>query len=241
MVDDQLTLEWRHRTARASGALADAAGNSDRIVGGAVAEVHVVRIDEGVGVGDFTAERQGVTGMGGAVAAAAFGGLGRKTEIAHAIRRLRKLADDPAGRLEGLVHVPERTGRTETGELQLGGAVALGDVAGPVDPREEDRNAFLPRPLQRRKPMTDLLQRGTETGCKKLHVVAQIARGFQERLVGQDQRAGEIVLQADSTDLIGFLGAEAGASRDTVDLLAGVHGRSAMRAGSRASPPARKD
>ncbi|MNT92531.1 hypothetical protein D3C72_2338350 [compost metagenome] len=68
--------------------------------------------------------------------------------------------------------VPQGTGSAETGELQTRRAVPLGDVAGPVDAGEEDRHALQPRPLQRREPMTDLLQRGAEAGGEKLDVVA---------------------------------------------------------------------
>jgi len=46
--------------------------------------------------------------------------------------------------------------------LQLGGTVALRDVARAVDGGEEDRHALQPGPLQGRQPMSDLFQAGAE-------------------------------------------------------------------------------
>jgi len=100
--------------------------------------------------------------------------------------------------------------------------VPLGDVAGAVDAGKEDRHALQPRPLQRRKPMTDLLQRSAEPGGEKLDVVAQLARRLVEAAIGQDQRAGEIVVQADATDLDGLLGAEARLLQHLLNRVAGM-------------------
>ena len=54
------------------------------------------------------------------------------------------------------MHVPERAGATEPGELQPRGAVPLGDGAGLVDPHEEEGNALGARALQRRMPNCDV-------------------------------------------------------------------------------------
>ncbi|MCY1243319.1 hypothetical protein D9M72_563290 [compost metagenome] len=70
--------------------------------------------------------------------------------------------------------------------------------------------------------MADLLQRRAEAGGEQFDVVPQVAGGLREGLVGQDQRAGKIVLQADATDLIGLFGAEAGTTGHPIDLFAGM-------------------
>lgn len=65
MIHNQATLQWRYGAARAFRPFADTAGNADRVEGGAVAEVHVIGIDEGIGVGDLAAERQRIARLRG--------------------------------------------------------------------------------------------------------------------------------------------------------------------------------
>lgn len=96
MIHNQATLQWRYGPAGAFRALADATGNTDRVEGGAVAEIHVVGIDESIGVGDLAAERQRITRLRGAETTATLGDLGGETEVAHAVRRFGELPDDPA-------------------------------------------------------------------------------------------------------------------------------------------------
>src|SRR5262245_10675161 len=119
--------------------------------------------------------------------------MGGEAEVTHAVRGLGQLAQDASGTLERLVGVPERTGGAEPGELEFGGAVALGDVSGAVDAGEEDGDTLAPGALQRAEAMADLLDRGAETGGEKLEIVAQVLRRFQEGRIGQQQRPGEIV------------------------------------------------
>lgn len=72
MIHHQLPFQRRHGAAGAFDALADAAGNADGVEGAAVGEVEVVGIDEGAGIGDLAAERQGIARIGGAEAGGAF-------------------------------------------------------------------------------------------------------------------------------------------------------------------------
>ena len=111
-------LERRDGALVAVAPLADAAGDADRLVGGVVADVEVVGVDERAGVGDLAAEADGVAPDRGAEAAAGLGDVAGEAEVAHAVRGLGELAQEAARGLEGAVHVPERAGAAEAGELQ---------------------------------------------------------------------------------------------------------------------------
>ena len=58
--------------------------------------------------------------------------------------------------------------------------------------------------------MADLLQASAEAGGEQIEIVPHLARRIHELAVRQEQRAGEIIVQADATDLVGFGRAEAG-------------------------------
>lgn len=60
------------------------------------------------------------------------------TQIAHPIGHFRQLHEDPAGMTKGLVHIPQRAGAAETGELDARRTVTLGDVPGLVEKANSD-------------------------------------------------------------------------------------------------------
>jgi hypothetical protein len=137
-------------------------------------------------VGDLAAEADGVAADRRAEAAAGLRDVAGEAEVAHAVGRLGELAQEAARRLEGGVHVPERAGAAEAGELQAGGGMALGDGAGLVDADEEERHALGAVALQGREALGDLLDRGIEGEGQGLEIVAQRpARGR-----GSGRRAG---------------------------------------------------
>ena len=61
--------------------------------------------------------------------------------------------------------VPQGAGAAEAGELEAGGAVPLGDVAGHVDAGEIEGHAAPAGPLQGREPVADLFETDLEPGA----------------------------------------------------------------------------
>ena len=114
------------------------------------------------------------------------------------------------------MHVPARAGAAEAREVQPAGAVALGDVAGMIDPDHEERHALRTRLLQGGQPVADLLEAGLETLHQDLDVVAQRRRRPVERLIGHQDRAGEIVGQADTAEQRRRLAGEPGLGHQAV-------------------------
>ncbi len=118
------------------------------------------------------------------------------TEISNAVQRLGQLAHHAAGSFERLTSVPQRASCTVAGELQLHGAVALGEAASSIDAKKTG-TPFIRRPLQRRKAMRHLLKAGAEAHCEQVQVVPKFFCRSQEGTVWQHKRAGKIVLEAD--------------------------------------------
>ncbi len=107
------------------------------------------------------------------------------------------------------MHVPERARTAEARELQPRRRMALGDRTRLIDPHEEERDALGPRPLKRREPVTDLLDRGAEAQRKHLQIVAHLLRGGKERAIGHERRPGEVIGQPHLGDGARGLGLEA--------------------------------
>ncbi len=221
VIHRQPAFQRRHRALRAGVPFADPAGYANRLEGGAGVEVEIICIDEAVCIGNLAAERQRIAWLHRAEAPASLGDLGGETEVAHAIRSLCQLPDDPPRHFESLMHIPERAGGSEPGELKFRCAVTLGDVSGTIHPREEDRDALLPRSLQRAQPVTDLFQTGTELGGEKVQIVTEFTGASQKAFVGQEQGSGEIVLQPDTTDFHRFGCAKTGLAGDAVNGVGG--------------------
>jgi hypothetical protein len=148
---------------------------------------------------------------------ARFDDIARQADIAHAVRRLGKLAQNAAGCLERLMHVPQWAGAAEAGELQPGRGVAFGDCPRLIDPGEEEWDALGAGALQGREAVPGLLDRGAEAVGQRVEVVAQIARRRQRRLIGQDRRPGEVVRQPDAGDCPRLGAAETGEIEGCLD------------------------
>ena len=109
-------------------------------VGGAGA-VEGVGIDEVGGVIGLAAERHGIAARGaGEAARGLHQPLGHR-DIADAVGRFGELDEDAVGDRDRLMDDPQRAGAAEAGELEAGRRMALGDVAGHVDPAEEEGDA----------------------------------------------------------------------------------------------------
>lgn len=79
--------------------------------------------------------------------------------------------------------------------------MALGDVAGHVDPAEEEGQPLRARALERREPVAGLFEAHAETLAQPVDIVADVAGGVPERAIGHQQRAGGIVGEADAEQL----------------------------------------
>src|SRR5205807_1587673 len=100
-----------------------------------------------------------------------------------AVGQLDHLFKQPVRGVESRMHVPQRTGAAELRERKRAGGKSLGYITGIVDAQHEKRYAARIRPLQRRKPVTDLLETGIETLRQNVDVVAERLGGAMERLI----------------------------------------------------------
>src|SRR6056297_3425844 len=144
------------------GPLADAARYPDGLEGAGIGHIEIIRIDQLARVLDLAAERDGKAPHRRAETAPRLADIAGQADIAHPVRRLGQLPQEPPRRLEGAMHVPQRTGPAEPRELQAGGGMALGDRAGLIDPDKEERDPLGAGTLQRRQAVADLLDRGPE-------------------------------------------------------------------------------
>ena len=93
------------------------------------------------------------------------------------------------------------------------------------------------RALQRAQAVADLLETGGEAGLQAFDVVALGARGGEEIAVGQHQRTGEVVGQANAGQRARLVAAEQRAGNQPIDRAAlgeqGNHMRDAEGSGLR--------
>ena len=120
----------------------------------------------------------------------------RDGEIALAVGGLDQLGDDLAGGLEGGVQVPPRAGAAEAREGEILAGIALGDVAGRVDPQHEEGHAARARPAQGRQPVGDLLDVGAIFAAQPVDRVAILLGAGEEAAVGHHDRARGVIGEA---------------------------------------------
>ena len=145
----------------------------------------------------FASQHHGVAARRPLVAARWLYQTFRHGHVADAVGRFAKLDVDPVGHRYGLMDVPERTGAAKAGELQPGGAVPLGDVAGHVDPAEKEGDATQAGSLQRRQAVTGLFETDAEGAGEPVDIMPHRPRGFPESGIGHQQRAGGVIAKAD--------------------------------------------
>lgn len=100
----------------------------------------------------------------GPVAACLVRDRARDPKISSLIRHSRDLRQDASRIGEGFIDVPQRTGPADAGEMEIRRRQALRDVAGTVDPDEEERHAVCGRPPQGAEAMAN----GFEPNAKLL-------------------------------------------------------------------------
>lgn len=69
-------------------------------------------------------------------------------EIGAPVRHLGELREHPARLRERLIDIPQRARPADTREMEVGRRLTLGDIAGPIDPDEEERHAPSFGPLE---------------------------------------------------------------------------------------------
>ena len=104
---------------------------------------------------------------------------------------------DPSGGGERLVDVPQRAGAAGPREVEAGGRLPFGHVAGPVHPDEGERDAAQPRALEGAQAVAERLVADPEPVGEALDVVAGLLGCRVEDAVREDQGGGEVVGDAD--------------------------------------------
>src|SRR5206468_11973824 len=99
------------------------------------------------------------------------------------------------------------------------GRKALRHVAGVVDAEQEERNTARVRPLQRREPMTDLLEAGIEALSQQMDVVVERFGSGEERRIGHHYGGGKVVGEGDAEQAAGRVVERAGAADNGLQLL----------------------
>ncbi len=153
---------------------------------------------------EFAAEGDGEVGAGGVVAEAAAGHGAGDPEVAFAVRHLGDLGEDAAGGGERLVDRPQGAGAAEAGEVEVGGGLAFGDVAGPVHAQEGEGDAAPAGALEGAEAVADRFEADAEAGLEEFDVVVEFLGGRVEGGVRHEERAREVVGEADAGEGGGF-------------------------------------
>ena len=109
-----------------------------------------------------------------------------------------QLRQDAPGLGEGLVHIPQRARATGLGKVKVRGRLALADVARAIDADKEKRHPRRVRALQGREAVAHHLVAHAKALAQQLNVVAQAFGRLQKPPIGQDQRPGHVVGQANA-------------------------------------------
>ncbi len=198
LVDAERVLQRGEGALLAVEVLAQAAGDADGYDGALVVEVDALGVDELARVLDLAAHADGLHGVRYVVAAAVAAHGAGDAEVHGAVRHARELGADHARRHERGVHVPPGACAAEAREADARAAEALGDVAGDVDAQEVEGHALGAGAAEGGEPVADLLEARAEAVREQLDVVALGARRLDERLVGHEQRRGEVVGERDA-------------------------------------------
>jgi hypothetical protein len=179
-------------------ALAHLAAHANRRRDGWIIQIHSPRVHRPLRVADVAAQRNRKRLARCTVAALSHGHGASDPQIRAAVRHAGQLRQNLARLRERLVHVPQRARATDLGEVEMGGRLAFGNVAGAVHANEKEGHAWRAGPLQRAQAVADGLESHTEAARQQIDVVAQILRGLQERLVREQKRTGEVIGQANA-------------------------------------------
>src|SRR5690606_15841519 len=141
---------------------------------------------------DVAPDADGVVPFGLAVAEAWLGHRAGDGEIAAAVRHLRYLRTQGAGREKGRMQRPARAGVAIARNMQARGAEALRDIAGKIAANEMERDTAFPGLHQSREAMADLLEAGIELLLQQLYIISVILCRTVELIIGEQHGAREI-------------------------------------------------
>src|ERR1700743_3658033 len=137
LVEDQRARDRRLGALAAVFALAEPAVDADRRAFG-IFEIHAGGIDQPGGMTDFATQPDRETWLRLRMRRHRPAQHLRNTEISRAVGQFDHLPEQTAPRIEGRMHVPQRTGTAEFGERKSARGETLGDVAGIVDAQQKE-------------------------------------------------------------------------------------------------------
>ena len=196
-----MTVEFHfmpHRRVRPLGAIhpfTHRAADADRFMRTPARSVEFIGIGKVAGMVDFTAKRDGkfrrrLTGRGPGTRHRS-----RDGEEFLPVRQFGRLEQHSVRSPKGLVNIPPRTGAAILGELHATGGKPLGDIAGIIDPNEEERDAAGIWGVQAGQAVAYLLETGTKPTPQQIKFMAQLARRFEKRFIWHHHRGCKIPSQ----------------------------------------------
>src|ERR1700742_3116919 len=162
LIQDQRPRDRRFGALAAVFAFAEAAVDADRGTFGFF-EVHAGGVYQFGGVADFAAQADRKARLRLRVRRYRTAQHLCNREVSGAVGQFDNLLEQPVRRVEGRVHVPQRTGTAEFRKRKRAGGKPLRHVTGVVDAQQEEWNAARVRSLQGGQAMTDLFEAGIET------------------------------------------------------------------------------
>mgnify|MGYP001544256388 CR=1 FL=1 len=225
LVHLQFPADRRKRALGAILAIADLAACADRRCCSRVVQIKPRGIHEPMRVPHVASQRHRESAAGRSEPAALARYAARDPQVGSSVGHAGELRQDLARLCECFVHVPKRTGAAGPGEVEVRRRLALGNVAGAVDPHEEERNTPRIGPLHRREPVAHGFEAHAEMLTEQADVVAQCLRFGQEAAIREQQGAGEVAGETDAGQCAGFVAAEALMVCERFDQVGGVQPR----------------
>ena len=115
------------------------------------------------------------------------------------------------------MHDPARAGPAEPGEVEAAPAETFRDIAGVVDPDEEERYSAGTGSAERGQAVADLLEAGAKTALQDLDVVTQGLGGVEKAPVGHHDAGREVVGERQPAEALDLRTREIGPFHVTVE------------------------
>jgi hypothetical protein len=115
------------------------------------------------------------------------------------------------------MHDPQRTGAAKAGELQPGGRMPFGDIAGHIDAAEKERDTALAWALQGGEAMAGLFKADAKLLPQTVNVMPHLPRPLSKASIGHEEGTGRIVGEADEQQLPCPGAAEVAGFNDALD------------------------
>src|SRR5260221_3889091 len=194
LVEDQGSVDRRLGALAAVFAFAKPAVDADRRALD-LFQIHSGGVDQARRMADFTTEPDGKTGLCLRVRRHPPPTNLRDRKITRAVWQFDHLFQQPVRRVEGRMHVPQRTSAAEFREWKSARGKSFRDVAGVIDAQQKERHAARVRPLQGSEAVADLLEPGIEALRQHVDVVAELLRGSMKGLIGHHDSSRKVICQ----------------------------------------------